>query len=391
MSGTINGDVAYGQTTIPVGIRSRFVDNNNGITMHILEAGFEEPGRPLVLLMHGYPELAYSWRKVMLPLAEAGYHVAAPDHRGYGRSDGTDVTFDESLWPWRPMERVRDTLGLVYALGYRSVAMIVGHDFGSAVSAWSTLIRPDVFRSMLLMTAPFEGAPSFPFNTANEPPKPPAPAGPTVHDDLAALPRPRKHYHWYNARREANDEWVNAKQGIHDFLRAYYHVKSADWKGNNPHPLTDFSASELAKMPRYYIMDLDKTMPENVALDMPAPEEIAANQWLTDEELRVCSDEYTRTGFQGGLQSYRLQTDPAYTAELRLYSDRTIDVPSLFISGKSDWGVYQRVGRLEAMRDKICTDLRGIHLLEGAGHWVQQEQPEAVSRLMLEFLQGQKG
>ena len=78
MPGTINGDVAYGQTTIPVGICSRFVDNNNGITMHILEAGFEEPGRPLVLLLHGYPELAYSWRKVMVPLAEAGYHVAAP-------------------------------------------------------------------------------------------------------------------------------------------------------------------------------------------------------------------------------------------------------------------------------------------------------------------------
>ena len=149
MSGDINGDVAYGQTTIPVGIRSRFVDNNNGITMHILEAGFEEPGRPLVLLMHGYPELAYSYRKVMLPLAEAGYHVVAPDHRGYGRSGGTDVTFDDSLWPWRPMERVRDTLGLVYALGHRSVAMIVGHDFGSSVSGWATMIRPDVFRSML--------------------------------------------------------------------------------------------------------------------------------------------------------------------------------------------------------------------------------------------------
>jgi pimeloyl-ACP methyl ester carboxylesterase len=132
-------------------------------------------------------------------------------------------------------------------------------------------------------------------------------------------------------------------------------------------------------------------MPENVALDMPTPEEIAANRWLTEEELRVCSDEYTRTGFQGGLNSYRLQTDPAYSAELRLYSDRTIDVPSMFISGTSDWGVYQRAGRLEAMRDKICTDFRGVHLLEGAGHWVQQEQPEAVTRLLLEFLQGQKG
>ncbi len=139
--------------------------------------------------MHGYPELAYSWRKVLLPLAAAGYHVVAPDHRGYGRSGGADVTFDDSLWPFRPMERVRDTLGLVYALGYREVAMIVGQDFGSSVSSWSTLIRPDVFRSMVLMTAPFEGAPSFPFNTANEPPKP-APSGPTVHDDLAALPNP---------------------------------------------------------------------------------------------------------------------------------------------------------------------------------------------------------
>ena len=80
-----------------------------------------------------------------------------------------------------------------------------------------------------------------------------------------------------------------------------------------------------------------------------------------------------------------------FSDELRLYSNRTIDVPSLFISGTSDWGVYQRAGRLEAMRDQICTDMRGVHLLEGAGHWVQQEQPEAVSRLMLEFLQGQKG
>lgn len=384
-----NNDVLYGQTTIPVGIRSRLVDNNNGITMHILEAGFEEPGRPLILLMHGYPELAFSWRKNLLPLAAAGYHVVAPDHRGYGRSGGADVKFDDSLWPFRPMERVRDTLGLVYALGYREVAMIVGQDFGSSVASWSTLIRPDVFRSMVLMTMPFDGAPSFPFNTANAPPQP-APSGPTVFDDLAALPQPRKHYFMYNARREANAEWMGAKQGVHDFLRAYFHVKSADWKGNNPFPLKAFSATELAKMPRYYIMDLDKTMPENVAPDMPTPEEIAANTWLTDEELRVYSSEFGRTGFQGGLNSYRLQTDPSFSAELRLYSGATIDVPALFISGKSDWGAFQRPGRLEAMRDKICTDHRGIHLLDGAGHWVQQEQPEVVVELLIEFLQGQR-
>ena len=142
-------------------------------------------------------------------------------------------------------------------------------------------------------------------------------------------------------------------------------------------------------MPRYYIMDLDKTMPENVAPDMPTPEEIAANTWLTDEELRVYSAEFGRTSFQGGLNAYRLQTDPSFSAELRLYAGATIDVPSMFISGKSDWGAFQRAGRLEAMRDKICTDLRGIHLLDGAGHWVQQEQPEVVVKLLTEFLQGQ--
>src|SRR5262245_12862922 len=80
----------YGNGTIPAGIRPRSVANVNGLTVHVLEAGFEPPGRPAVLLLHGFPELAYSWRKVMLPLAAAGYHVIAPDQRGYGRTTGWD-------------------------------------------------------------------------------------------------------------------------------------------------------------------------------------------------------------------------------------------------------------------------------------------------------------
>src|SRR5512139_3618533 len=79
---------------LPRGVRSRFVDGVNGLTMHVLEAGFETPGRPAVLLLHGFPELAYSWRKVMLPLAAAGYHVIAPDQRGYGRTTGWDGSYD---------------------------------------------------------------------------------------------------------------------------------------------------------------------------------------------------------------------------------------------------------------------------------------------------------
>src|SRR5205807_3304297 len=98
--------------------------------MHVLEAGFEVGDRPCVLLLHGFPELAYSWRKVMLPLVEAGYYVIAPDQRGYGRTTGTDTSYDADLAPSRPLNLVRDALGLVSALGYREVAAVIGHDFG---------------------------------------------------------------------------------------------------------------------------------------------------------------------------------------------------------------------------------------------------------------------
>jgi pimeloyl-ACP methyl ester carboxylesterase len=132
-----NADVAYGGASLPAGIRSRLVDNHNGITMHVLEAGCEVGAeRPCVVLLHGFPELAYSWREVMLPLAEAGFHVVAPDQRGYGRSGGTDVRFADDLRPFTLLNHVRDTLGLVLSLGHRSVAAVVGHDYGSPVAAW---------------------------------------------------------------------------------------------------------------------------------------------------------------------------------------------------------------------------------------------------------------
>src|SRR5258708_36376752 len=142
---------------LPPGIRSRFVPGINGLRMHMLEAGFEAAGRPLVLLLHGFPEIAYSWRKVMLPLAEAGFHVVAPDQRGYGRTTGWDADFDGDLTPFRLLNEVRDALGLVAALGYRSVAAVVGHDFGASVAAWCAVVRPDLFRSVALMSAPFAG------------------------------------------------------------------------------------------------------------------------------------------------------------------------------------------------------------------------------------------
>src|SRR6202790_4673686 len=156
---------------LPSSIRSRFVDDINGLSMHVLEAGFENKGRPCVLLLHGFPELAYSWRKVMPVLADAGYHVIAPDQRGYGRTTGWAGRYDGDPPSFRPPHLVRAALGLVSAFGYRSVASVLGHDFGSSVAPWCALIRPDVFRSVVLMSAPFAGAPQLPFDTADAPPQ----------------------------------------------------------------------------------------------------------------------------------------------------------------------------------------------------------------------------
>jgi len=371
---------------LPRGIRARFVDNVNGIRMHVLEAGFEGARRPGVLLVHGFPELAYSWRKVMLPLAAAGYHVVAPDLRGYGRTNGTDVKYDDDLSPWRTLNEVTDMVALTSALGYRQVAAVIGHDFGSPVAAWCAVVRPDVFRSVVMMSAPFGGAPSLPFDTADRPQTMTAPVD-TIYDDLAKLTPPRKHYQRYYSTREANDDMRNAPQGLHAFLRAYYHMKSADWKQNQPHPLEARTAAEWAKLPRYYVMDANKGMAETVAPEMPSAAQIAACAWLPDSELRVYSTEYGRNGFQGGLQSYRVGSTGRFNSELQLFSGRTIDQPSMFIAGRSDWGAYQTPGALERMQKTACTRMTGVHFVDGAGHWVQQEQAPRVSALLVEFLQ----
>src|SRR5437762_14361109 len=188
----------YGNGTIPAGIRAREVANVNGLTVNMLEAGFERPGRPAVLLLHGFPELAYSWRKVMVPLAAAGYHVIAPDQRGFGRTTGWDNSYDADPDPFRILNMVRDSIGLVYALGHRTVAMVVGHDAGAPVASWAALIRPDIFCAVTILSSPFEGAPSLPFDTANGAAAPrTAPTDDELDKELEKLNPPRKYYQNY--------------------------------------------------------------------------------------------------------------------------------------------------------------------------------------------------
>ena len=346
----------------------------NGLDMHVLEAG--DASRPALLLLHGFPELAWSWRKLMPALAQAGYHVLAPDQRGYGRTTGWDGDYDGDLASYRLTNLVRDQAQLLEKLQIKTVTAVIGHDFGSPVAAWCALLHPGIFRAVALMSAPFGGPPATPV----PPPDP-------VHDELAALPRPRKHYQWYYSTREADADMARCPQGLHAFLRAYYHMKSADWKANKPYELASWSAGELAKMPTYYIMDLGENMAQTVAPQLPG----SACEWLTENELRVYSAEFERTRFQGALQWYRCRTTGRFNDDLATHHGKRITVPACFISGASDWGPYQRPGEIARMRKQGFADDRGCHFVEGAGHWVQQEQPAEVARLLLDFLKNLHG
>ncbi|TWB91259.1 alpha/beta hydrolase family protein [Bradyrhizobium macuxiense] len=383
----------YGAGTLPKEVRSRMIHGVNGLDVHILEAGYESPGRPLALLLHGFPDLAYGWRHLIPILADAGYHVVAPDQRGFGRTTGWVNGYDAPLESFSLLNMTRDALGLVSALGYRRTAMLVGHDFGSPVAAYCALARPDVFPSVVLMSAPFPGPPAFPFNVAEGEPSSvqPSAGNQGLAAALAALDPPRVHYQQYLSTRQANDDLWHPPQGLHAFLRAFFHVKSADWPGNKPHPLKAPTAIELAQMPTYYVMDLGKTMSQTVAPFQPSAAEVSACKWLTEPELGVYTEEYGRMGFQGALMAYRVFSDPALNAELRLFSGKTIDVPSLFIGGTSDWGTYAAPGALDLMRAKAATRMRGIELIEGAGHWIQQEQPDRLGMLLLGFIKDAGG
>ncbi|KAJ8113789.1 hypothetical protein ONZ43_g5072 [Nemania bipapillata] len=371
---------------LPAGIAEDYVDcqDSCGLTWHILKAGC--PGNPLVLFCHGYPELAYSWRKVLPQIAKAGYYCVAMDQRGYGRTTG---------WPQRSFHEVdlndyvftnlvRDLVCLTYGLGYTEVFSIIGHDFGAVSSAMAALIRPDIFKSTIQLAHPHHPVPTP--RLGDEPLK----AKPDIQVELAKLIPARKHYKWYNATAEAAPEWDHPPQGLHKFLRGYFHLKSANWAKNDPRPLTEWSGEAIAVMPEYYIMRKDQSMPETIMQEMDGEDYSKTEDWLPPDELQVYCDEWKRTGFQGGLNWYRAQTATTQQSarDLLLYAGRRIEVPCAFIGGKQDWATYQQPGAVESYRDERSVKpgcFRGVTLVEGAGHWVQQEKPGVVIEAILSF------
>ncbi len=358
---------------LPETVTSRVLENGNGLAVHFLESGPRDA--PLVLLLHGFPELAYSWRKIIAPIANLGFHVVAPDQRGYGRTTGHSAGYDVDLAEFSMINLADDVVGLANALGHPDVALVAGHDFGSPVAAWCALLHPTIFERVTLMSAPFAG-----------PPKIPSANTPDIHRELAALSPPRKHYQWYYGEREVEDNMLNAASGFSAFLRAYYHCKSADWPGNHPHPLAHWSAEELARMPRYYIMDLASGMAETAQSMAPSIEDAKACLWLSAAELEVYASEFKRTGLQSSLNWYRRATSAEEKQVLAASVGKKIQAPLTFIGGAQDWGVYQVPGALEAMETQVSIDYRGTNLIENAGHWVQQEQPEAVLDVIANML-----
>jgi pimeloyl-ACP methyl ester carboxylesterase len=384
----------YGGNTLPAGVRVRLVPNVNGLTVNMIEAG--TPGRPLVLLLHGFPNLGYSWRKVMPALAAAGYYAISPDLRGYGRTTGWDNSFDADFIQFLSLNQVRDQIALVHALGYHTVAMVVGHDTGAGIAVNSALIRPDIFLRLTFLGG--QGGPppsSFPFNIAN--------GAPTPHPDYtnaeldaayAQLNPPRRAYGNYWASKQADYDMKHLPPGMtmSSFFRAFYYMKSHDFPGNqNLKPLhavhtAKEAAEQDAIIPEYYVMRRDRSMPATMAAYMPSKENIDNCKWLTPAECDVYGQEYTLSGWTGALHNYRRASFPGSRLEMMTFAGRTIDVPTQIISGKQDWGANRGVGGPEKAGQRGFTKFKGVHMVDGGGHWVHEEQPEIVSQLLTSFL-----
>ncbi|KAF7935533.1 hypothetical protein BELL_0562g00080 [Botrytis elliptica] len=368
---------------LPPGITSLYLSTPT-LTQHLLTSG--SPSHPLLLLLHGFPELSFSYRYLLPTLSSLGYHVVAPDQRGAGRTTGHDSrpfsTVD--LHTTTISRLVTDMVFLVHALGHQNVACVLGHDLGAVVAAWCGVMRPDLFKSVILLSHPFKGPPLLPTSNSTSTSTP----TPDIHTSLSQLPTPLKHYKIYYSTAQAASDLSTPLSTLPSFLHGYFYLKSGHWTGNTPHPLKCFTAEELQHLPPYYSMPLHSTMRDIIQTTMqsiPASSLSQMETWLSPSDLSVYTSEYTRTGFQGMLNWYRILTSPYYTQELALFAGKTLDIPMLFVSGEKDWGMYQEPGVLEQMGER-CTRFKGTRVVRGAGHWVMQENPKEVSEIVERFL-----
>jgi len=298
---------------------------------------------PLVVMVHGFPESWFSWRHQMAPIADAGFTACAIDVRGYGGSGRPSAVAAYS------MERmVGDVTGVIDALGAGERAIILGHDWGAPI-VWNTaLIRPDKVRAVGALSVPHLGPPLRPFSE--------------IFDALFTK-RGKFFYQAYFQKPDLPE--AEAEANPRDFLRKFYYALSGDAPdGTWPN---------------------DKSADQKLLNGLVDPPVFPA--WLTPAELDYYVGEFTRSGFFGPISRYRNhERDFDY---LSGFADRKVEQPALFISGTRDLA-FNMLGRgdpIATMR-KFVTDLRVADVLEGCGHWTQQERPTEVNARLIPWLKG---
>jgi len=307
----------------------------NGIRLHYVACG----QGPTVLLVHGFPESWYSWRHQLPALAAAGYRAVAVDVRGYGRSSKPTQVAD-----YRMIKKVGDMVGLVSALGLES-AVIVGHDWGAPIAWNSALLRPDVFTAVAGLSVPYA------------PPSPLSEPAPTRR--MRAMAGDNEFYVEYFqqvGRAEAEIE-----EDVRQWLLGFYWCASGD----------------VDNGPNISIVDRGRRLKDKFVYPEAMP------HWLTEEDLDTYTREFEYSGFFGPLSRYR-NVDRDFD-DLSAFSGRPIPQPSLFVGGSKDGPTVWGADAIARFGDSL-PGLYRSEVLEGAGHWIQQERADEVNALLIEFL-----
>ena len=305
----------------------------NGIDIHLAEAGDGPP----VILLHGFPELSYSWRHQLGPLAAAGYHAVAPDIRGYGRTSAT-----VAVEAYRMHELVADVLGVLEALG-EPTASLVGHDWGAQIAWACAQLHSERFPAIVALSVPYHDRPAVPMT-----------------EQLRRWAGDRLNWLLYFQEPGLADAELGADP--HRSLRRILYALSGD------------APADLA-------IRLLTELPAGTRLLDAIPEPPQLPRWLSEADLDHYAEQFRRTGFTGGLNRYR-NVDRDWH-ELPELGQTTVHQPVLFVSGELDTAT--RLGTLDAMRRRV-PNLRETVVLPGCGHWVQQERPDQVNELLVDFL-----
>ena len=306
----------------------------NGVDLRVVEDGPADG--PVVVLAHGFPELSYSWRHQIPALAAAGYRVLAPDQRGYGRSSRPDAVEDYDIF-----HLTGDLLGILDDVGADD-AVFVGHDWGAIVVWQLALLAPKRVRGVVGMSVPFT----------------PRPSGPPT-EIWKAIFQDRFFYMLYFQEPGPADDELGS-----DPARTMRRLLASVSVRDGADALADFSSGDDGR---------------GFIERMPEPERLP--DWLSQEELDHYVAEFSRTGFTGGIDWYR-NFDRNWERTAHLAGAR-VEVPSFFIGGSADPVLVMRPPETQ---DQWLTDHRGSVIIEGAGHWVQQESADEVNDALLRFL-----